>query len=121
MVSNYVLLQVPVSESTFEPFVEAVNKEVETNFLKFTINGECSHLWFICEQKLMPHIWVTEHGYIKIAITCTLNPYWLASMVLEGAMPIIREEKLALISQSCEPEWRMYLQPLGGNQGLQQQ
>lgn len=56
MVSNYVLLQVPVSESTFEPFVEAVNKEVETNFLKFTINGECSHLWFICEQKLMPHI-----------------------------------------------------------------
>lgn len=94
VVSNYVLLHVSDPEITCEPFAEAVNKDVETNFLKSTIKGENSHLWFICGQKLIQYIWVTEYGCIKIAVTGTLNnPYWLASIVLEGAMPIVRGEK----------------------------
>lgn len=56
VVSNYVLLHVPDPEITRESFAEAVNEEVETNFLKSTINGESSHLWFICGQKLIQYI-----------------------------------------------------------------
>lgn len=47
VVSNYVLLHVPDPEIICEPFAKAVNKEVETKFLKSTINGESSNLQFI--------------------------------------------------------------------------
>lgn len=32
-----------------------------------------------------PYIGVTEHGKIKLVLTSKLHPYWLASVVLEGA------------------------------------
>lgn len=48
-----------------------------------------------------------------MVFTQRLHPYWLAFMVLEGAMHITRGKKKALISHSCEPVL------MGGNLGLQ--
>lgn len=33
-----------------------------------------------------PYIGATEHGKIKLVLTSKLHPYWLASVVLEGAV-----------------------------------
>lgn len=39
------------------------------------------------------HSWVIEHREIKLILTWKLHPFWLAFMVLEGAMNAIKGEK----------------------------